>query len=377
MSKKKKYRRIVVKAGTSLLTKGSGKLDIDIMATIVSQISSLQSDGYQMVMVTSGAVAAGREVLKGIEKRGGVPERQVFAAVGQGRLMNIYDGQFSKNGTISAQALLSRSDVNDRLRYLNVRNTIIGLIERGVVPIINENDVVAVDELTSEVFGDNDNLSALVANLIDADLLIILGTVKGMYTKDPTIHPDAEIVSVVERIDESLEEFAGPSSDSMGRGGMVTKIEAAKLATSSGVDVVIASGMEANPITRLALGERLGTVFLASVSKLESRKRWMLSGLTNRLVVEIDSGAAKALKDGHSSLLPAGVMGSEGEFGRGDIISIVDSNGISVAAGITNYSSNDLRKIRKIRSDRIQSVLGYHYGDEVVHKNNLVLIEHA
>jgi len=377
MSKKKEYRRIVVKAGTSLLTKGSGRLDIDVVSNIVSQISSLQSDGYQMVMVTSGAVAVGQEVLAGTEKRGGVPERQVLAAVGQGRLMNIYDGEFSRNGTISAQALLSRSDVNDRLRYLNVRNTIIGLIERGVVPIINENDVVAVDELTSEVFGDNDNLSALVANLIDADLLIILGSVKGMHTKDPTIHPDAEIVSVVERIDESLEEFAGPSSDSMGRGGMVTKIEAAKLATSSGVDVVIASGMEANPIIRLASGERMGTLFLASVSKLESRKRWMISGLTNRLIVEIDSGAAKALKNGHSSLLPAGVTSSEGEFGRGDIISIVDSNGISVAAGITNYNSDDLRKIRKIRSDRIQSVLGYHYGDEVVHKNNLVLIEHA
>ena len=377
MSKRRKYRRIVVKAGTSLLTKGSVKLDIEVIATIVSQISSLQSEGYQMVMVTSGAVAAGKEIMKGFEKKGGVPERQVLAAVGQGRLINIYDGEFSKNGTISAQALLSRSDINDRLRYLNVRNTIMGLIENRVVPIINENDVVAVDELTSEVFGDNDNLSALVANLIDADLLIILGTVKGMYTKDPTIHSDAKIVSVVEKIDESLNEFAGPSSDSMGRGGMVTKIEAAKLATSSGVDVVIASGMEDNPIIRLAVGEKLGTLFSASVSKLESRKRWMLSGLTNNLAVKIDSGAAKALKDGHSSLLPAGVLGSEGEFGRGDIISIVDSNGISVAAGITNYSSDDLTKIRKIRSDKIQSVLGYQYGDEVVHKNNLVLIEHS
>ena len=330
-----------------------------------------------MDMVTSGAVAVGREVLAGIEKRGGVPERQVLAAVGQGRLMNIYDGEFSKKGTISAQALLSRGDVNDRLRYLNVRNTIIGLIESGVVPIINENDGVAVDELASEVLGDNDNLSALVANLIDADLLIILGTVKGMYTKDPTIHSDAQIVPIVERIDESLDAFAGPSADSMGRGGMVTKIEAAKLATSSGVDVVIASGTECNPITRLAAGERMGTLFSASVSKLESRKRWMLSSLKSDLFIRIDSGAAKALKDDHSSLLPAGIVESEGEFGRGDIVSIVDLNGEHIGVGITNYTSSDLKKIRKIRSNKIQSVLGYQYGDEVIHKNNLVLIEHS
>lgn len=377
MSKSKEYRRIVVKAGTSLLTKGSGRLDVGVVSNIVSQISNLQSGGYQMVMVTSGAVAVGREVLAGIEKRGGVPERQVLAAVGQGRLMNIYDGEFSKKGTISAQALLSRGDVNDRLRYLNVRNTIIGLIESGVVPIINENDVVAVDELASEVFGDNDNLSALVANLIDADLLIILGTVKGMYTKDPTIHSDAQIVPIVERIDESLDAFAGPSADSMGRGGMVTKIEAAKLATSSGVDVVIASGTERNPITRLAAGERMGTLFSASVSKLESRKRWMLSSLKSNLMIRIDPGAAKALKDDHSSLLPAGIVESEGEFGRGDIVSIVDLNGVHIGVGITNYTSSDLKKIRKIRSDKIQSVLGYQYGDEVIHKNNLVLIEHS
>ena len=377
MSKSKEYRRIVVKAGTSLLTKGSGRLDVGVVSNIVSQISNLQSDGYQMVMVTSGAVAMGREVLAGIEKRGGVPERQVLAAVGQGRLMNIYDDEFSKKGIISAQALLSRGDVNDRLRYLNVRNTIIGLIESGVVPIINENDVVAVDELASEVFGDNDSLSALVANLIDADLLIILGTVKGMYTKDPTIHSDAQIVPIVERIDESLEAFAGPSTDSMGRGGMVTKIEAAKLATSSGVDVVIASGTERDPITRLVAGERMGTLFFASVSKLESRKRWMLSSLKSNLMIRIDSGAAKALKDDHSSLLPAGIVESEGEFGRGDIVSIVDLNGIHIGVGITNYTSSDLKKIRKIRSDKILSVLGYQYGDEVIHKNNLVLIEHS
>ena len=377
MSKNKEYKRIVVKAGTSLLTKGSDRLNISVVSDIVSQISGLQAGGYQMVMVTSGAVAVGREVLAGIEKRGGIPERQVLAAVGQGRLMNIYDGEFSKKGTISAQALLSRGDVNDRLRYLNVRNTIIGLIESGVVPIINENDVVAVDELTSEVFGDNDNLSALVANLIDADLLIILGTVKGMYTKDPTIHSDAEIVPVVEKIDESLEAFAGPSSDGMGRGGMVTKIEAAKLATSSGIDVVIASGMEHKPITRLAAGDRIGTLFSATVSKLESRKRWMLSSLRSNLVIRVDPGATKALKEHHRSLLPAGIVVSEGDFGRGDIVSIVDSGGTNIGVGITNYSADDLNKIRKIRSDKIQNVLGYQYGDEAIHKNNLVLVEHS
>jgi glutamate 5-kinase len=378
----RKYRRVIVKAGTSLLTAGTDELDLNIIRDIVSQIASLRQEGIQMILVSSGAVAAGRGAMKGLEgaKEGSAPdlnERQVLAAIGQGRLMHVYEQEFSAFGITTAQALVTRRDVNDRLGYLNLRNTLSTLLDNGVVPVVNENDVVAVDELEGEVFGDNDNLSALIANLIEADLLLILGVVEGMFTKDPNLHDDAEMVSVVSRVDYSVDSFAGPSSDEIGRGGMATKIEAARFATASGVDVVIASGLEENVLLRLTSGESLGTFFKASVSRLESRKRWMLSGLAGgaeKRKIKIDAGAKKAITDGNSSLLPAGVVGSSGCFKRGDIVSISDEGGVVVAAGITNYASEDLLQIGSVRSDRIEEILGYHYGDEVVHRDNLVLL---
>ena len=371
-----------MKAGTSLLTAGTDELDLNIIRDIVSQIASLRQEGIQMILVSSGAVAAGRGAMKGLEgaKEGSAPdlnERQVLAAIGQGRLMHVYEQEFSAFGITTAQALVTRRDVNDRLGYLNLRNTLSTLLDNGVVPVVNENDVVAVDELEGEVFGDNDNLSALIANLIEADLLLILGVVEGMFTKDPNLHDDAEMVSVVSRVDYSVDSFAGPSSDEIGRGGMATKIEAARFATASGVDVVIASGLEENVLLRLTSGESLGTFFKASVSRLESRKRWMLSGLAGgaeKRKIKIDAGAIKAITDGNSSVLPAGVVGPSGCFKRGDIVSISDEDGVVVAAGITNYASKDLLQIGSVRSDRIEEILGYHYGDEVVHRDNLVLL---
>ena len=290
----------------------------------------------------------------------------------------MYEEEFASHGLVSAQALLSRRDVNDRLGYLNLRNTLSALMDNGVIPVVNENDVVAVDELEGEVFGDNDNLSALIANLVDADLLIILGTVGGMYTKDPNLHVDAEIIPVVHRLDDSISSLAGPSADKMGRGGMVTKIEAARLATASGVDVVIASGLDGDAITRLVAGESLGTLFKATVSKLESRKRWMLSGLRDatgaKNSIEVDGGAVNAMTSGNTSLLPAGIVGSRGTFVRGDIVSVQDSSGFVIAAGISNYGADDVKKLSGVRSSRIEQILGYHHGDEVIHKDNLVLL---
>tara|TARA_B100000745_G_scaffold272952_1_gene201107 strand:- start:8 stop:1168 length:1161 start_codon:yes stop_codon:yes gene_type:complete len=379
---KRKYRRVIVKAGTSLLTAGTDELDLNIIRDIVSQIASLRQEGMQMILVSSGAVAAGRGAIKNLDGAKGqsapdLNERQVLAAIGQGRLMHVYEQEFSAFGITTAQALVTRRDVNDRLGYLNLRNTLSTLLDNGVVPVVNENDVVAVDELEGEVFGDNDNLSALIANLIEADLLLILGVVEGMFTKDPNLYDDAEMVSVVSRVDDSVDSFAGPSSDEIGRGGMTTKIEAARFATASGVDVVIASGLEENVLLRLTSGERLGTFFEASVSRLESRKRWMLSGLAGgaeKRKIKIDAGAIKAITDGNSSLLPAGVVGPSGCFKRGDIVSISDEEGVVVAAGITNYASKDLLQIGSVRSDRIEEILGYHYGDEVIHRDNLVLL---
>ena len=369
-----KYQRIIVKAGTNILTGGQDELDDSFIDNLVSQISDLASSGREMLLVTSGAVAAGRGVMRNLSKSSVLPDRQVLAAVGQGRLMHLYEQAFASHGIPTAQALLSRRDVNDRLGYLNLRNTLLSLLNNGVVPVINENDVVAVEELEGEVFGDNDTLSALVANLIDADLLVILGSVEGMYTKDPNIFTDAELIPVVEKIDDKLNEYAGPSSDSRGRGGMVTKIEAARLATASGVDVVIADGTMDSVVFRLSNGERIGTLFKTSVSKLESRKRWMLSGVSNKGNIRIDKGAVSALRSSKTSLLPAGVVSCFGRFERGDIVYIKDEGGNNIAAGISNYGSSDLLKIQTLKSDLIEQILGHYYGDEVIHRDNMVML---
>jgi len=369
-----KYRRIIVKAGTNILTSGRDELDDSFIDNLVSQISDLSSSGREMLLVSSGAVAAGRGVMRNLAKSSVLPDRQVLAAVGQGRLMHLYEQAFATHGIPTAQALLSRRDVDDRLGYLNLRNTLLSLLNNGVVPVINENDVVAVEELEGEVFGDNDTLSALVANLIDADLLVILGSVEGMYTKDPNIFTDAELISVVEKIDDKLNEYAGPSSDLRGRGGMVTKIEAARLATASGVDVVIADGTMDSVVSRLSNGERIGTLFKTSVSKLESRKRWMLSGVSNKGNIKIDKGAVSALRSSKTSLLPAGVLSCFGQFERGDIVYIKDEHENNIAAGISNYGSSDLLQIQSLKSDRIEQVLGHYYGDEVIHRDNMVML---
>ena len=369
-----KYRRIIVKAGTNILTGGRDELDDSFIDSLVSQISDLSSSGREMLLVSSGAVAAGRGVMRNLSKSSVLPDRQVLAAVGQGRLMHLYEQAFATHGIPTAQALLSRRDVDDRLGYLNLRNTLLSLLNNGVVPVINENDVVAVEELEGEVFGDNDTLSALVANLIDADLLVILGSVEGMYTKDPNIFTDAELISVVEKMDDKLNEYAGPSSDLRGRGGMVTKIEAARLATASGVDVVIANGTTDSVVFRLSNGERIGTLFKTSVSKLESRKRWMLSGVSNKGNIKVDKGAVSALKSSKTSLLPAGVLSCFGRFERGDIVYIKDEHENNIAAGISNYGSSDLLQIQSLKSDRIEQVLGHYYGDEVIHRDNMVML---
>ena len=368
------YRRIVVKAGTSLLTGGDDRLDLEVMSTLVAQIASLQRSDGEMLLVTSGAVAAGRHVLGVSRQSKNLPLRQVLAAVGQGRLMHSYEQLFSAHGVPVAQALLSRRDLTDRLGYLNVRNTLLGLLERGVVPIINENDVVAVEELAGDVFGDNDTLSALVANLVHADLLVMLGEIEGLYSADPHVDPGARLIRKVDRLSEDIESMGGPSWDGEGRGGMATKLEAARLATASGVNVVIASGTVRDVLTRLADGESIGTFFPSIATKIESRKRWMLSGLSTRGEILVDGGAARALRRDHRSLLPAGVTDVLGSFERGDIISILESPRGQIACGIANYGSEELATIKGLQSDRIEGLLGHHYGDEAVHRNNMVIM---
>jgi glutamate 5-kinase len=371
----KSYRRIVAKFGTSLLTSGSDRLDRNIMSSLVAQVAQLHKQGLEMLIVSSGAIASGRHQLGLTKKVKGIPFKQVLASVGQHRLMSLYEQLFSHYNITVAQALLAKVDLLDRAGYLNTRNTLLALLELGVICIVNENDVVAVDELHEARFGDNDNLSAMVANLIDADLLMILTDTGGLYTADPHLDPNARLISQVERIDSEIERLAAGTSSRVGTGGMITKIEAARLATSSGVTVVIADGREPDIILRLANGEALGTRFLPATSKLESRQRWMLSGLATKGKLVVDSGAAIALRKQKRSLLAAGIKGVDGEFQRGDIVNIYDSEGSRVGCGITNYSSADIEIIKGAHSKKIATLLGYDYGSEIVHRNNLVVLE--
>jgi len=368
------YQRIVAKFGTGLLTGGKERLDEHIMSGLAGQLAQLHTRGVEMVIVSSGAIASGRQKLGLTKELKGVPFKQVLASVGQHRLVSLYERLFDRYDITVAQALLARADLLDRAGYLNARNTLLALLELKVVCVVNENDVVAVDELHEAVFGDNDNLSAMVANLIDADLLMILTDTAGLYTADPHRHPEAQLIPQVEKIDLKIERLAAATTSSLGTGGMITKIEAAKLATSFGVTVVIADGREPDIILRLARGESIGTRFLPTSSKLESRKRWMLSGLSTKGKLVVDSGAAKALKKQKRSLLAAGIKDLAGEFHRGAIVNIYDPEGSRLGCGITNYGSADLKVIKGAHSGKIVTLLGYDYGSEVVHRNNLVVL---
>lgn len=381
--KGRKYQTIVVKLGTGLLTHGGAELNLDIIRSLVGQIALLHQEGVDIVLVTSGAVAAGRNHLGVSELSTNVIERQALAAVGQVQLMSCYAELFSRRERpiMVAQAMLTRRDiVGNRLSYLNARNTLAALLRRQVVPIINENDVVAVDELLGEAFGDNDHLSAMVANLVDADLLALLGEVGGLYSKDPNVHPgNAELVPEVRDLDWALREMARPSWGGKGRGGMVTKLEAARLPTASGTDVMIASGLVDNILARLAVGDlgegknRVCTLVPATGTKTESRKRWMAAGRSAGGAILVDAGAAEALLRHSGSLLPAGITSVTGRFERGDIVPIFQSKD-EIACGFTNYGSGEVDRIKGAQSHEIEDILGYHFGQEVVHRNDMMVL---
>jgi glutamate 5-kinase len=368
------YKRIVAKFGTGLLTGGSGRLNERVMSGLASQLAQLHTQGLEIVIVSSGAIASGRQQLGLTDQAKGVPFKQVLASVGQHRLVSLYERLLDRYDITVAQALLAKADLLDRAGYLNARNTLLALLELKVVPVVNENDVVAVDELHDMIFGDNDNLSAMVANLIDADLLMILTDTTGLYTADPRRHPEAQLIPQVEKIDLKIERLAANTTSRLGTGGMITKVAAAKLATSFGVTVVIADGREPDVILKLARGEAIGTRFLPTSSKRESRKRWMLSGLSTKGKLVVDAGAAQALRKQNRSLLAAGIKELAGEFQRGAIVNIYDPEGARLGCGITNYSSVDLKVIKGAHSGKIVTLLGYDYGSEVVHRNNLVVL---
>jgi glutamate 5-kinase len=367
------FNNIVVKLGTSTLTAGTASLSGAHMVELVRQMAELHKKGCRIVLVSSGAIAAGRECLAFPQLPKDIPAKQMLAAVGQPRLMALYEQLFDIYRLNVAQVLLTRTDLADRHRYLNSRNTLSALLSQRVIPIVNENDTVATEEIR---LGDNDNLSALVANLIEADLLVMLTDQPGLFTADPRTNPAAQLVHDIDSqsIPQSVWEAVGATTGKLGTGGMLTKLQAADLARRSGTTVVIAAGNEENVLIRLARGEKLGTRFSALTTTLEGRKRYILAG-GNHLpgVLVVDAGAMQALRKG-SSLLPVGVKGVKGEFDRGDTVKVVDSSGSEVARGLVNFSSGELSRIVGRQSKEIEAILGGDYADEVIHRNNLVLM---
>jgi glutamate 5-kinase len=359
-----------VKVGTNTLTGGEDHLARPAMMGVVRQIARLVKDGHQVALVSSGAIVAGRQALEISRNGRNIPFKQVLAAVGQTRLMQIWDELFSREGLLVAQTLLTRADLADRQGYLNARNTLLALLDRHVVPVINENDVVATEEIK---IGDNDNLSALVANLIDADLLILLTDQQGLYTADPRRHSTATLIAEVPVISDEIVALAAGAGTARGTGGMLTKLQAARLATESGVTVLVASGTAENVLVRAVKGEAVGTRFPSNRTRIESRKRWILAGLTGKSAAHIDAGAVSALGKGRS-LLPAGVVTVRGPFDRGDSVNIVGPEGKAIGCGVANYSSADLERIKGCRSSQIPQILGYNFGDEVIHRNNVVML---
>lgn len=368
----KKAKRIVIKVGTSTITYANGKRNFSQIDRLAREISDLQNQGKEMILVTSGAVAVGVDRMGLPGKPKTIPGKQAAAAVGQGVLMHTYEKFFADYGQIVAQVLITKTEAIDRHRYTNTHNTFMELMRQRVIPIVNENDVVALDEL---IIGDNDNMSALVAGIVDADLVIILSDVDGLYTANPQTHPDAVIVPEVAEITPEIEASAGGVGSARGTGGMATKIQAAKAATSSGIHLVIASGTEKNAITRVLQGEELGTLFVSRENRLQFRKRWLAFGAKIAGSIVVDDGCAKAIrKAGGCSILPAGVFAVQGEFLPGSTVSVIDKDAHELARGLVHYSSAELEQIKGCNSGEIANILGHKNFDEVIHRDDLVIL---
>lgn len=365
-----KVHRLVIKLGTSSLTNGTKKLSRRSMLEFARQTALLHEKGIQVVLVTSGAIASGREVLGTSKHDPSLTHKQMLAAVGQVRLMQIWTELFSLFDIPVGQVLLTRGDFTNRKSYLNVRDTLEALLHERVIPIINENDTVATLEIK---VGDNDNLSAFAANLIAANLLVLLTDQQGLYDSDPRVNPDAQLIHVVEHVDESIFQLAGGSTTGLGTGGMITKIQAAKLATQSGTPTVIASASTVNVIQRLADGEHIGTYFQAETTPHESRKRWLLS-LKPEGDIIIDEGAEARLSKQGASLLPVGISGLNHSFERGALVQLLSKNRRPIAVGISNYSSQEIQKLIGAQSKKIEDCLGYTAGNEVVHRDNMAIL---
>ena len=365
----KHVKRIVIKIGSGVISDDKG-LDADRIASICKDVDLLRQRGYEIIIVSSGAVAAGKGDLGIIGKPDTIPLKQAAAAIGQSRLMRTFKDTFRGHGYTVGQILLTRDDLANRRRFLNARNTLMTLLEFGVIPIVNENDSVVVDEIR---FGDNDNLSAMTTNLIEAHLLVIMSDVDGLYDRDPNLDSDANLLSLVERVDESIKAIAGDSVTAIGTGGMASKVKAAERASLYGVGVAIINGRQPGILTQLLDGQEVGTYFLPARNRMNSRKHWIAFSKKLRGKLLLDDGAHKALTERGKSLLPSGIHSMEGTFERGDAIRICGLDGTEFARGVANYSSTEMAKIKGKKSTEIEAILGYKYNDEVVHRDNMVI----
>jgi glutamate 5-kinase len=366
----KNARRIVVKVGSSLVTNEGRGVDADAISTWCRQMAALAADGREVIMVSSGAIAEGMKRLGWPVRPSQIHELQAAAAVGQMGLAQMYETKLREHGMGSAQVLLTHADLADRERYLNARSTLLTLLSHRVVPVINENDTVVTDEIK---FGDNDTLGALVANLVDADALVILTDQKGLFSADPRKDPNARFVDVATAGDPALELMAGGAGSRVGTGGMITKVLAAKRAAGSGASTVVAWGREPDVLVRLTKGEAIGSLFVAQTPKLTARKQWMADHLQLRGAVVIDEGAAVKLRHEGKSLLPIGMVEVVGEFHRGDVVAVRNASGQDVARGLANYASSEARLIARKASSEIEVILGFICEPEMIHRDNLVL----
>ena len=364
-------KRLVIKVGSNILTDKKAGLDTKRISALAKDISVLHDKGYEVVVVSSGAVAAGMTKLGLTERPKDIKLKQAAAAVGQSRLMWAYERSFAEFGKKVAQVLLTRDDFSDRKRYINSKNTIITLLSYRVIPIINENDTVSTDEIK---FGDNDNLASLVANIVESEQLIILSDVDGLYTEDPRQSSKARLIEFVDEITPEILKKAGGAGSMVGTGGMYSKVLAAKKAASHGIVVHIISGKREGLLLSLIAGNHSGTLFRPNSDKMSSRKGWIAFGSRSKGSIMIDDGAVRALLEGGKSLLPSGIVEVEGGFDTGDAIHCLDRKGNRIAKGLTNYSSSEIEKIKGKKSSDIEKILGYKYSEEVIHRDNLALL---
>jgi glutamate 5-kinase len=364
-------RRIVIKVGSSILASVEKGLHYETFSHLTREISELKRQGYEIVLVSSGAIAAGMEKLGYKTRPQSITQKQATAAVGQSRLIHVYENYFSRYQQMVAQVLLTRDDLSHRRRFLNARNTLLTLLELGIIPIINENDTVAVDEIK---VGDNDNLSALITNLIEADLLIILTDIEGICDKDPRSYPDAKCISLIEDIDADMEGVMGETKNQMSVGGMASKIQAARKASRFGIPTVVACGTKKEVLRQILKGKEIGTIILPRRRTLSSRKHWIAFNLKPKGDLLVDDGAKKAIVQKGKSLLPSGVIEVKGSFDRGDSVSCIGPRGKEFARGLVNYSLQELEKIKGHRTSEIEKILGYKYSDEIIHRDDLVVL---